>query len=102
LNGQQSFIRISRQSAKLVRLPDAPDDSETYAYSLQEIETMLAMIPEPAATVCAVAAFAGLCRSELRGLRWEDYDRQQIHGEPSEWEAFTNDRKRNAARLLCP
>jgi integrase len=102
LNGQQSFIRISRQSAKLVRLPDAPDDSETYAYSLQEIETMLAMIPEPAATVCAVAAFARLCRSELRGLRWEDYDGQQIHGEPSEWEAFTNEPKTKRSKAPVP
>jgi integrase len=56
---------------KLVRLPNAPEDDETYAYSLQEIKTLLAVIPEPAATICAVAAFAGLRRAELRGLRWK-------------------------------
>jgi integrase len=53
---------------RLVRLPDAPEDDETYAYTLREIETMLAVIPEPAATICAVAAFTGLRRAELRGL----------------------------------
>src|SRR5215472_7034977 len=71
---------------KLVRLPDAPEDDETYAYSLREIETMLAVIPEPAASVCAVAAFAALRRAELRGLRWEDDDRQQLMVSRSVWE----------------
>jgi integrase len=29
---------------------------------------------EPARTVCAVAAFTGLTRIELGGLKWSDYD----------------------------
>jgi hypothetical protein len=39
---------------KLVRLPNAPEDDETYAYNLQEIKKLLAVIPKPAATICAV------------------------------------------------
>ena len=35
---------------------------------------MLDKLPDPARTVCAVAAFTGLTRSELRGLKWSDYN----------------------------
>ena len=87
---------------KLVRLPDAPEDNETYAYTLPEIETMLAVLPEPAATVCAVAAFAGLRRAELRGLRWEDYDGEQIMVMRSVWEGFTNDPKTKRSKAPVP
>jgi len=88
--------------AKLVRLPDAPEDDETYAYSLQEIETMLAVIPEPAATICAVAAFAGLRRSELRGIRWEDYDGAQLTVNRSVLEGFTNEPKTKRSKAAVP
>ena len=35
---------------------------ETYAYSLEEIGQILSVLPEPAATVFAVAAFTGALR----------------------------------------
>jgi integrase len=66
--------------ARLIKIPRAPEGDETHSYGLREVETMLAVLPEPAATVCAVAAFAGLRRAELRGVRWEDYDGAQIYG----------------------
>jgi integrase len=47
--------------------------SHEHAYTLEEVATMLGKLPEPARTVCAVAAFTGLSRSELRGLKWSDY-----------------------------
>jgi len=46
--------------------------SNEHAYTLEEVATMLDKLPEPARTVCAVAAFQGLSRSELRGLKWSD------------------------------
>jgi len=36
---------------------------------LDEAADMLDKLPEPARTVCAVAAFIGLARSELKGLK---------------------------------
>jgi integrase len=48
--------------------------SNEHAYTLEEVAEMLDKLPEPARTVCAVAAFTGLTRSELRGLKWEGYD----------------------------
>ena len=52
---------------------DAKEPQETYAYSLEEIRAMLAVLPEPTATIFATAAFTGLRRGEIRGMRWEDY-----------------------------
>ncbi len=63
---------------------------------------MLAVLPEPSATVCAVAAFAGLRRSELRGVRWEDYDGEQIMVMRSVWEGFTNEPKTKRSKSPVP
>jgi len=52
--------------------PNAVPPSETYAYSLEEIQTILTILPEPAATCFAVACFAGLREGELSGLEWPD------------------------------
>jgi integrase len=87
---------------RLVRLPDAPEDDQTYAYSLRETQTILAVTPEPAATICAVAAFGGLRRSELRGLRWEDYDGQLLMVNRSIWEGFTNEPKTKRSKAAVP
>ncbi len=56
-----------------VTVPDAREKADGHAYSLEEVQTMLALIPDPARIAIAVAAFTGLRRSEIRGLRWEDY-----------------------------
>jgi integrase len=49
-------------------------DEEPYAYTSDEVEQVLANLPVLARTVCAIAAYAGLTASELRGLEWSDYD----------------------------
>lgn len=53
--------------------PHAREAEETYAYSLEEINSMLVIFPETASTAFAVAAFAGLRRGEIEGLEWPDY-----------------------------
>lgn len=89
--------------AKLIRVPRlVTEEDETHAYSLRDVETMLAILPEPAATVCAVAAFAGLRRSELRGVRWEDYNGERIMVMRSVWEGFTNDPKTKRSKAAVP
>ena len=47
--------------------------SEGSAYSVEEISLMLKVLPEPAATIVATAAYTGLRLGELRGLVWEAY-----------------------------
>jgi integrase len=88
--------------ARLIKIPRAPDGDETQSYSLREVETMIAGLPEPAATVCAVAAFAGLRRAELRGVRWEDYDGAQISVTRSVWEQFSNEPKTKRSKAPVP
>ena len=45
-------------------------------------------LPEPGRTVCAVAAFTGLTRSELRGLKWSDYDGETISVQRKIWNDY--------------
>jgi len=59
--------------------------SNSHAYTLDEVAEMLDKLPEPARTVCAVAAFTGLTRSELRGLKWTDYDGKTIKVRRKVW-----------------
>jgi len=53
--------------------------NETFAYSLDEIKALLAALTEPSRVLMAVAAYAGLPRGEIVGLKWEDYDGKVIH-----------------------
>ncbi len=51
-----------------VEIPKARPAGDTYAYSLKEELKMLAILPEPAATVVATAAFTGARKGEIRGF----------------------------------
>jgi integrase len=59
--------------------------SQEHAYTLEEVAEMLDKLPEPARTVCAVAAFTGLTRSELKGLKWGDYNGEEIKVQRKIW-----------------
>jgi hypothetical protein len=45
---------------------------------LAEELAMLKILPDPARTIIATAAFVGLSKSELRGLEWPDYTGDEI------------------------
>jgi hypothetical protein len=53
--------------------PEAAAPEETYAYTLAEINSILAQLSEPAARAFAVAAYMGLRHGEIQGLLWENY-----------------------------
>ena len=59
-------------------------------------------MPEPAATIFAVAAFTGLRRSELQGLRWEDYQYGEIRVSRAIWEGHVNDPKTGRSKGEAP
>jgi integrase len=52
--------------------------SHEHAYTLEEVADMMEKLPEPARTICTLAAFTGLSRAELRGLKWEDFNGESI------------------------
>jgi integrase len=70
--------------------------SNEHAYTLEEVAEMLDKLPEPGRTVCAVAAFTGLTRSELRGLKWDDYEGGSISVKRKVWENHVGSTKTDA------
>ena len=82
--------------------PTAPQPKETYAYSLDEIQSMLAVLPERAAAVFAVAAFAGLRRSEIQGLLWENYQDGMIRVTRAIWSGHIDDPKTERSKGAVP
>lgn len=81
--------------------PNAAGPSTTHAYTLEEIQSILAHLPEPAATAFAVAAYAGLRRGEIEGLQWGDYCDGELHICRSIWngEAVTPKTAKSAAAV---
>jgi integrase len=63
------------------------------AYTLEDIQTMVTKLPEPARTVVMVAGLAGLRLSEIRGLRWEDYTGTELRVSRSVWRTIVGPTK---------
>jgi integrase len=61
-----------------VKIRCVPGKNQTFAYSLDEIDAILATLTEPSRVLMAVAAYSGLRRGEIVGLKWEDYDGKTI------------------------
>jgi integrase len=82
--------------------PKAAEPRETYAYSLDEIQTILSLLPEPAATAFAVAAFMGLRHGEIQGLLWENYRDGELFVSRSIWNGRVSDPKTRKGRAPVP
>jgi len=65
------------QSVKVRGVRDK-SKTETFAYSLDDIRSILGALTEPSKVLMAVAAYTGLRRGEIVGLKWEDYDGDTI------------------------
>jgi integrase len=72
---QQDYIGAEKRNPALKTIISAQsvDVAETYAYPLDEVLGILRALPEPAATIFAVEAFAGLRLGEIQGLDWTDW-----------------------------
>jgi integrase len=70
---------------------------ERKVYTLEDIQTMLPKLPEPARTVVTVAAFTGLRESELRGLKWPDYKGEELSVRRSVWRTHVGPTKTEAS-----
>ena len=88
--------------ARNTAIPPARPSEETYAYSLEEIGQILALLPEPSATVFAVAAFTGARRGEIRGLMWENYQDGEIQITRSIWRGHITEPKTRKSRGAIP
>ena len=63
---------------------------------------MLKVLPEPAATIVAAAAFTGARKSELRGFLWENYDGEQIYISQSCWRGHVLEPKTPKSKAPVP
>jgi len=85
-----------------VEIPRARPAGETHAYSLEEEVRMLAILPEPAATIVAVAAFTGARKGEIRGFLWQNFDGYTIEVKQSVWRNQVGEPKREKSKGTIP
>jgi integrase len=85
-----------------VVLPRGKTPGETHAYSLEEITLMLNVLPEPASTIVAVAAFTGVRKGELRGFLWENYDGEHVLISQSFWRGHALEPKTRQSKAPVP
>ena len=82
--------------------PRASEPQETYAYGVEQLQTIIGLLPEPAATAFAVAAFMGLRHGEIHGLLWENYRNGEIYVSRSIWNGRVTDPKTRKGRAPIP
>jgi integrase len=83
-------------------LPKAKAPLETHAYSLEEVLTMIELLPDPVRTIVAVAGFTGLRRGELRGLEVGDYTAGVLIVRRSIWKKIVGEPKGKRGRGAVP
>ena len=66
------------------------------------MQSVLAHLPEPAATAFAVAAYMGLRHGEIQGLLWENYRDGEIHISRSIWNGRVGAPKTRKGRAPVP
>lgn len=94
------FVRVN--PVREMKVEGRRSSFDGHAYALDDVMWMLERLPEPARTVVGVAAFAGLREAEIRGLRWEDYDREFIHVRRSLWRRHVADTKTPSSEASVP
>jgi integrase len=99
---QQDYFQGENPARDTSINPGAAEPQETYAYTLEEIKSILGMLPEPAATAFAVAAFMGLRHGEIQGLLWENYRDGEMYVSRSIWNGRVTDPKTRKGRAPVP
>jgi integrase len=99
---QQDYFQGENPARDTAIDPGAAEPRETYAYTLDEVQTILALLPEPAATAFAVAAFMGLRHGEIQGLLWENYRDGEMHVSRSIWNGHVTAPKTRKGRAPVP
>jgi integrase len=98
---QQGYVK-GANPIRETSIPRAPEGEETWAYSLSDVMAMLKVLPDPARTIVAVAAFIGLRRSEIRGLLWEHYTGDAVQVMRSVWESVVSEPKTRKSKAPVP
>ena len=83
-------------------IPKARPAGETHAYTLEQVIQIVTALPQPSATITAVAAFTGLRRGEIEGLLWENYTGKEIRVTRSVWNGVADEPKTSKSRAPVP
>ncbi len=94
---KQESVISGENPMRDVGIPKGTETEDTYAYGLEEVTAMIEALPEPAKTVVATAAFTGLRRSELRGLRWEDLSDDELRVTRTVWNTHIEEKTKTKA-----
>ena len=70
--------------AAIPKTPQHRSEPTRFA-TLDTVLDMIEVLDEPTATVVALAAFSGLRKSEIQGLRWEDLKGEELHVQRTAW-----------------
>jgi len=71
-------------------------------YLLAEVRNLLGVLPEPARTAIAIAAFSGMRRGEVEALGWENVLPDAIRVDCSVWNGKVYETKTLASKGLIP
>src|SRR2546426_1526583 len=93
---------ISENPVRDSAIPRGKSKSDTPAYTLDEIQAMLAALKEPARTCVLVAALTGLRQSEIRGLRWDDFRGDELLVARSVWGSHVRETKTLSSHAAIP
>jgi integrase len=94
--------KISSNPVFGVITPKGVPAKETHAYTLNEITDMLAALKEPARTLVLVAGLTGLRRSELQGLKWDDFTGTELRVERAVWNGIVTGTKTLSSKAAVP
>ncbi len=99
---QQDYFQAENPARDSAVNPKATEPQETYAYTLEEIQAVIALLPDPAATAFAVAGYMGLRHGEIQGLLWENYRDGELYVSRSIWNGRVSDPKTRKGRAPVP
>jgi integrase len=99
---QQDYFQGENPTRDTAIDPKATEAQETYAYSLEELQSIISLLPEPAATAFAVAAYMGLRHGEIQGLLWENYQDGEMFVSRSIWNGRVTAPKTRKGRAPVP
>ena len=97
---EKKFLTVN--PAREARARGKRSEFKGYAYNLEEVFWMLERLPELCCVAVAVAAFSGLRKSEMRGLRWPDYDGKDFHVRTSIWRTHEGGTKTEKSASSVP
>src|ERR1035437_6618673 len=91
---QVDALQTGGNPMEYTEVPEGAATEQTKAYSIKEISAMIAALEDDpvASAVIATAAFTGLRRSELRGLRWSDFRDGQFFITHTVWNTSERDK----------